>query len=130
MCNTAMVHHEHAWNVVLVVKEYLWVGFGILGYELRLMSSSLQSANSFLRFLWDWTQHLNLMTKRVFELVKTELYNSVFIIQNSKHVELTTKMNVWHNFWVMFSLLKTQKKFEFEWWKLGTPFWCFQVMKF
>lgn len=63
-------------------------GFGILGYELRLMSSSMQSANSFLGFLWDWTQHL--MTKRVFESVKTKLYNLVFITQNSKHVGPTT----------------------------------------
>ena len=75
MCITANVHHDHASNVVILVKEYLWVGFGILGYELRLMtmSSSMQSANSFPCFLWDSTQHL--MTKRVLESVKTELYN-------------------------------------------------------
>lgn len=34
MCITANVHHDHASNVVILVKEYLWVGFGILGYEL------------------------------------------------------------------------------------------------
>ena len=41
--------------------------------------------------------------------MKTQLYNSDFIIQNSKHVESIEEMDVWTNFLVMFSSLKTQK---------------------
>ena len=43
----------------------------------------------------------------------TELYNSIFITQNSKNVEPIELQFVWVNFLVKFSSLKTLK-FEFE----------------
>ena len=43
--------------------------------------------------------------------------------------------NLWKRwlFGIIFELCSHHsklKKFEFEWWKSGTSFWCFQIMKF
>ena len=71
----------------------------------------------------------SLMSYRVFGLMKTELYNSVFITQNSKNVRLIETQLVWTDFWVEFPLLKTQN-FEFESWKLKTQLEYFWVLSY
>ena len=62
------------------------------------------------------------------DFVKTEWYNSIFIIHNSKYVEPTEELLFWKISECCFYHSKL-KKFEFEWWELKKKFRSFQILK-